>query len=85
MKIVLSTKVRNNYLIIEVKDNGIGMDKDVLEKIGENFYTTKTNGTGLGVSLSKEIINLHGGSLSYKSKKNIGTTAIIKLPIKKEE
>ena len=84
MKIVLDTYIDGNYLIIKISDNGIGMSEEVLNKIGENFYTTKKNGTGLGVSLSKEIVSLHGGELKYESKENHGTTALIRLPIKEE-
>ncbi len=66
---------------IEIKDYGKGMDAYSLENIGNNFYTTKEHGTGLGVSLSKEIIRLHNGSLIYKSKLERGTTCIISFPI----
>ena len=44
---------------IKVIDNGIGMDKNTLDKITEIFYTTKANGNGLGVVLSKEIVEMH--------------------------
>ena len=45
------------------------------------FFTTKKNGTGLGTSLSKEIVELHGGKIKYLSEVGIGTTVIINLPI----
>lgn len=65
---------------IIVKDNGIGMDKNTLERISEIFYTTKANGNGLGVVLSKEIIEMHHGTINYKSQKEKGTTVTITLP-----
>lgn len=65
---------------IIVKDNGIGMDKNTLERISEIFYTTKTNGNGLGVVLSKEIVEMHHGTINYKSQKEKGTTVTITLP-----
>lgn len=65
---------------IIVKDNGIGMDKNTLERISEIFYTTKANGNGLGVVLSKEIIEMHHGTITYKSQKDKGTTVTITLP-----
>ena len=71
----------NNKLFIIVKDNGIGMDKETLDKIKVPFYTTKANGTGLGVSLSKEIIEAHQGSLTYTSIQDKKTVAKIVLPI----
>jgi HSP90 family molecular chaperone len=77
-------KIDKDNRTLTISDNGIGMSEEVLNKIGENFYTTKKNGTGLGVSLSKEIVSLHGGELKYESKENHGTTALIRLPIKEE-
>lgn len=65
---------------IIISDTGIGMDNEVLSKIGENFYTTKPRGTGLGVSLSKEIVKLHDGKMIYDSVLNEGTKLSIILP-----
>lgn len=70
-----------DYLIIVVKDNGIGMDKFVLDNILVPFYTTKDNGTGLGVSLSKEILEAHGGTINYDSIKEKYTTCKITIPL----
>lgn len=70
-----------DYLIIVVKDNGIGMDKFVLDNILVPFYTTKDNGTGLGVSLSKEILEAHGGIINYDSVKEKYTTCKITIPL----
>lgn len=70
-----------DYLIIFVKDNGIGMDKFVLDNILVPFYTTKDNGTGLGVSLSKEILEAHGGTINYDSVKEKYTTCKITIPL----
>ena len=65
---------------IIISDTGVGMSNEVLEKIGQNFYTTKERGTGLGVSLSKEIIALHGGKIRYESTLGKGTKVYISLP-----
>ena len=73
-----------NDVTIKIKDNGIGMDKKNLSKVDEMFYTTKEKGTGLGVALSKEIIELHGGSMKYTSQIGKYTQVTIKLPHKKE-
>lgn len=70
-----------DYLYIFVKDNGSGMDKDTLDNILVPFFTTKENGTGLGVSLSKEIILSHKGEISYDSILGKGTTCKITLPL----
>ncbi|MEM9077192.1 MAG: ATP-binding protein [Bacteroidota bacterium] len=53
--------------IVEVKDNGPGIPEDLLEEIFIPFFTTKTGGTGIGLSLSKRVMQLHGGSLKVHS------------------
>lgn len=82
--VFLDTKIKKDKYYIYVKDSGIGMDKQTLENIGTAFYTTKKDGTGLGVCLSKEIINKHNGSIQYFSNKKKGTTVQICLPILKK-
>ena len=79
-KISLEIKQEQKNVKIIISDNGVGMDNEVLNRIGENFYTTKERGTGLGVSLSKEIIRLHGGEMNYESELGKGTTVFITLP-----
>ena len=81
-KIEVKEILNNNNLIISVQDNGTGMSKKLLNKIKEPFYTTKPKGTGLGVSLSEEIIKAHNGTLNYESKENKYTKVIITLPLK---
>ncbi|WP_169891196.1 ATP-binding protein [Litchfieldia alkalitelluris] len=62
-------------------DEGLGIPQKELEKIGEPFYSTKENGTGLGIMVSNNIIkNNHKGSLEIHSEVNKGATFIIKLP-----
>lgn len=82
LNVFIEVKKNLNNLKIIIKDNGIGMDKNTLERITEIFYTTKANGNGLGVVLSKEIIEMHKGSINYKSTKGKGTTVTITLPYK---
>ena len=65
---------------IKIKDNGIGMTKEELDKVGQMFFTTKKKGTGLGTCLSKEIIKLHNGNITYTSKKGEWTLVNITLP-----
>lgn len=79
--IELNAHKKGKYYVITVSDNGVGMEKETKEKIGTPFYTTKKNGTGLGVCFSKEIIEKHGGSMKYNSILGKGTTVEIKLPI----
>lgn len=70
-----------DYIEIIIKDNGIGIEKSNLEKIKEPFFTTKYQGTGLGIPLSIEIIKKHNGNIIYDSVENEGTKVIITLPI----
>lgn len=79
-RIEISSNLYKNYLDILIEDNGIGMDKETLEHLKEMFYTTKKNGTGLGVALSNEIIKSHSGELLYTSEPNKGTKVTIRLP-----
>ena len=80
-KISISTNLNNNNFYIVIEDNGCGMNEEILSKIDEPFYTTKKNGTGLGVSLSKEILDAHNSKIEYKSKENVGTTVTIIIPL----
>ena len=80
-KIIVHDRIKENYIIITIKDNGKGMSKELLNKIKEPFYTTKQRGTGLGVSLSDQIIKAHNGTLSYESKEGEYTKVTITLPL----
>ena len=79
-KIKISLESDNNFMKIIIEDNGVGMDKDTLNSVSEMFFTTKKKGSGLGVSLSKEIIEQHGGNIVYNSVKGEGTRVIVTLP-----
>lgn len=65
---------------LEVRDSGRGISAEDLERLGTSFFTTRPNGTGLGVVLAQGVINQHGGTLTYASTVGIGTTATITLP-----
>lgn len=80
LNVLIEVKKSLKAIKIIIKDNGIGMDKNTLDRITEIFYTTKANGNGLGVVLSKEIIEMHHGTINYKSQKEKGTTVTITLP-----
>jgi len=79
--IEMNIALGNNEIKITISDNGIGMTKEEIKDIKEMFYTTKKNGTGLGVALSNEIVLAHNGKMEYESIKNVGTKCIITLPI----
>lgn len=63
----------NNYTIIEVEDNGVGIPKEIVDNIFIPFYTTKKSGSGIGLSLSRQIMKLHGGQLTFESEPNSRT------------
>jgi len=64
---------RRSRPVIQVEDNGPGMPPDVQEKIFVPFFTTKEDGSGIGLSLSRQIMRLHGGSISVRSSEGEGT------------
>ena len=66
--------------LIEVEDNGRGIERDALGKIFDPLYTSKTTGTGLGLSLCKQIIENHQGSITVRSRPGCGTTVTLALP-----
>ncbi|HSD88768.1 MAG TPA: HAMP domain-containing sensor histidine kinase [Kofleriaceae bacterium] len=70
----------NSGVTLEVKDTGRGIAAEDLERLGTSFFTTRPNGTGLGVVLAQGVIAQHGGSLSYSSTPGKGTTATVTLP-----
>ena len=82
-KLLITTQIKNNFVSIHIKDNGIGMPQEVKQKIFEPFFTTKPSGqgTGLGLSLSFDIIQAHGGKIEVQSEVEKGTEFIITLPV----
>lgn len=86
-KLIVETEFNEeaNELYIRIKDNGKGIDKENLEKIGTPFFTTKTTGTGLGLSVCYKIIKEHGGRIDVESEVGKGTTFTIVLPCIEDE
>lgn len=84
LEVSVVIKSKRNKVTIIVKDNGIGMNEEILNKISEPFFTTKENGTGLGLAFSKEVIELHKGTFKISSIENKGTTITITLPKEKK-
>lgn len=70
---------KNNYKLI-IEDNGIGMSREVLNKMKEPFFTTKKRGSGLGIPLIYEIVEAHDSKINYTSKEGIGTKVTIEFP-----
>ena len=80
--ITVSTKKIKDKIEIIVKDNGCGIPQDIIDKIFNPFFTTKPTGqgTGLGLSLSYDIVKAHGGEIQVETRANEGTSVIIQLP-----
>lgn len=73
------------YAVIFVRDEGVGMDEETRKKIFDPFFTTKEKGSGLGLSLVRQVVVEHGGSVWCESVKNQGTTFYLKLPMQSKE
>ncbi len=80
---VLTIKVtkRNNKIVITFTDDGCGISTDEIEKIFDPFYTTKDEGTGLGLSFVYQVITAHDGDVDVESEVGVGTKITVKLPI----
>ncbi len=68
------------YWIISIKDEGSGIPEEIIDKIWQPFFTTKSSGTGLGLDICKKIIDNHDGQIYFETEINKGTTFFIKLP-----
>ncbi|MEI0581042.1 sensor histidine kinase [Brachyspira pilosicoli] len=79
--ILIKLKLLDNYALISIKDTGIGIKEEELPKIFEPYFTTKRNGTGLGLTNVIRIIEAHNGSFNIESEYGFGSEAIIKLPL----
>lgn len=81
-QVVITTKADhpNHQFIISVEDNGCGISKDAIDNIFVPFFTTKQNGSGIGLSLSRQIVNMHGGIIRVESSSEGSIFSII-LPL----
>jgi len=77
---------RGNMVKIVVKDEGMGMTTETIDKITNPFFTTKRSrgGTGLGLSISSKIVEDHNGTLIFESNTGVGTTAVVMLPVESD-
>ena len=89
--IKIETSIKNEKVFISVKDSGIGIPKDSLKKIWERFYKTDVSrgkdkrGSGLGLSIVKEIIQAHNENINVISTEGVGTEFIFTLPLSKKK
>jgi len=79
---LLHKKNRKNIICVEVEDTGEGIPEDKLDKIFEPYYTTKKDGTGIGLAIACKIIESHDGWIEVESKEKVGTKFAIYFPVK---
>jgi two-component system phosphate regulon sensor histidine kinase PhoR len=85
--VILSAEQKESSVIISVRDTGIGIEKEYLDRVFERFYrvdkgrSSELGGTGLGLSIVKHIVNLYKGSINVKSEPGQGTEFIVKIPV----
>ena len=79
----VGTRKVGNRVEIRVQDNGMGIPQKILDKIFQPFFTTKAagQGTGLGLSLSYDVIKSHGGEIIVETEEGVGTTFVVRLPV----
>jgi PAS domain S-box-containing protein len=80
-KIRIKVKKELDFIYLFIEDEGIGIPTELVERIGQPFFTTKEQGTGLGLMVSMKIIENHGGAVSIQSQENKGTIVKIIMPL----
>ncbi len=84
-KLKITSKQVNGQVEVDFSDTGVGMSKDVLEKLWTPFFTTKAKGMGVGLSISKRIIDAHEGRIIVRSVEGEGTCFAVFLPLTKQQ
>ena len=79
-RVSISMDLQDNYVRMVVNDNGAGMEPEILERIFEPSFTTKTSGTGLGMPIVKRIVDDHAGTIALRSTPGLGTRVTVLLP-----
>jgi nitrogen fixation negative regulator NifL len=78
---IQAAKANEDEVVVRVADQGCGIPDEVIQRLGEPFFSTKENGTGLGMMICHKIIQDHGGRLDIRSKVNKGTVVSVVLPV----
>ena len=79
-EITINLEEKNSWFTVSVRDNGVGIDSDAQEKIFVPYFTTKSKGTGLGLAMSKQIIEGMRGKIWFESEVGEGTTFYVSFP-----
>jgi signal transduction histidine kinase len=80
LKIMSGDNLAGTEVWVRVLDNGPGIDAETQRKVFDPFYTTKKSGTGLGLALSKKVVDAHGGTLEVESSPAHGTEFVLSFP-----
>ena len=82
-RVTVCVEHQGDFAVVSIADTGIGINAADLPKIKNKFYKANSTrrGSGIGLAVADEIVNMHGGSLELRSTEGIGTTAIISLPV----
>jgi signal transduction histidine kinase len=78
-EVVVAISATQNEVTIEIKDNGTGISEEQQDKIFVPYFTTKSTGTGLGLAMVKQMVELHGGEVSFTSEEGKGTSFFVRL------
>lgn len=81
----IQSSLEDNKIVIKISDNGCGMSEETLSKIFEPYYTTKANGTGLGMTMVYKIVKEFSGDILVDSTENVGTTFTLSFPIPQKD
>jgi len=81
----IEVRKRPDWIVITIRDHGVGISEDMIPKLGDPFVTSKETGTGLGIMISQRIIQSHQGTMEISSKVGKGTTVTINLPAARPE
>ena len=82
--VTVTTRLKDQQVMIAVKDNGIGLPEKFKAKVFEPFFSTKPAGTGLGLAMVLRIVDAHQGTITFESKEGIGTTVVVLLPVERQ-
>lgn len=81
LEVSAETADQSGMITLAIRDNGCGMDDDMLERVFDPYFTTKPGGTGLGLAMVQKIVEEHGGTIRFESQAGKGTTVILILPV----
>jgi signal transduction histidine kinase len=80
-EVTVTVAEEDGQALVRVRDRGVGMPPEVLQRLGEPFFTTKERGSGLGLGISRRVVDEHGGRLDVESQPGVGTSVTVLLPV----